>query len=266
FDSLQVDIASASLAYLEFDPPYQSYPVSALDGSTTVVARICNWAASRGMIIVNAAGNEGPDPTTIWSPGDSPWVITVGGVDSYRNVSLFSGRGPTADGRIKPDVAALAEDVYKVLPSEQLSTGTGTSYATPLITSGIALVKQIHPEWNAEDMFYLFMKYASHPKNNDTGWGVPNFGKIIHDLYQRSLESFPLYAYPNPSSTSITIITPRIAPSQSLAVYDLLGRKMWETSMESFQDTLSFCVPIHQWPAGIYFGRTGGKTVKFIKQ
>ncbi len=266
FDSLNVDIASASLAYLEFDPPYPGYPVSALDGQTTVVARICNWAASRGMIIVNAAGNEGPGPTSLWSPGDSPLVITVGGVDISGNVSPFSGRGPTADGRIKPDVAALAEEVYKVLPSGDISYGTGTSYATPLITSGIALIKQLRPDWDVSELFYLLQKYATQPKNNNTGWGIPDFGTIVRELYQGSLEPFTLKAYPNPASLSITILSPRTSPSQSLTVFDLTGREIWETTIHSFQDSLAFYIPLNRWPAGIYFGRTGGQTIKFIKQ
>lgn len=265
FDSLDVDIATSSLAYLEFDDPYPDYPLSALDGNTTIVARICNWAASRGMIVVTAAGNEGPGPTSLWSPGDSPLVITVGGVDAEGQVSTFSGRGPTADGRTKPDVAALAEGVYKVLPSGEISYGTGTSYATPLITSGIALIKQLRPDWDVHDMLYVLQKYAEHPKNNHTGWGIPDFGKIVTDLYQGSLEPFVLKAFPNPASLSITILSPRTKPSQSLTVFDLTGREIWETTLHSFQDSLTFYIPLNRWPSGIYFGRTGGQTVKFIK-
>jgi hypothetical protein len=266
FDSLNVDIATASLAYLEFDDPEESYPVSALDGKTTVVARICNWAASRGMIIVNATGNEGPGSTSLWSPGDSPLVITVGSVDETGQVSTFSGRGPTWDGRIKPDIAALGERVYKVLPSGQISYSNGTSYSTPLITSGIALIKQVRPGWDVHDMLYLFSKYADHPKNNDTGWGIPDFGRIVRDLYQASLEVFTLKAYPNPAEYGITILTPRTAPTQSLKIFDLTGREIWRTEISSLEDSLRFFVPLDHWPAGIYFGQTGGQSIKFIKQ
>ena len=265
FDSLNVDIATSSLAYLEFDDPYPGYPLSALDGKTTVVARVCNWAASRGMVVVTAAGNEGPGPTTLWSPGDSPLVITVGGVDIQGQVSSFSGRGPTADGRIKPDVAALAEDVYRILPSGEISYGSGTSFATPLITSGIVLIKQLRPDWDIQDMLYVLQKYAAQSKNNNTGWGIPDFGKIVNNLYQGSLEPFTLKAYPNPASLSITILSPRTSPSQSLTVFDLTGREIWETTLHSFQDSLTFYIPLNRWPSGIYFGRTGGQTVKFIK-
>ncbi|HAE87464.1 TPA: hypothetical protein DCG86_05515 [Candidatus Marinimicrobia bacterium] len=266
FDSLEVDIASASLAYLEFkDDPELSYPVSALDGQTTVVARICNWAASRGMIIVNAAGNEGPGPTTLWSPGDSPLVITVGSVNETEEVSTFSGRGPTADGRIKPDIAALGEKVYKALPSGEIAYGHGTSYATPLIACGVALIKQLRPDWDVQDILKLFKHYARQEKNNDTGWGVPDFGKMVRDLYQSSLTSFSLTAYPNPATYGITILSPRIAPTQSLKIYDLRGREIWKTSNHSLDDSLRFFIPVSNWPAGIYFGQTGGQTVKFIK-
>jgi hypothetical protein len=267
FDSLNVDIATASLAYLEFDNPEDNYPLSALDGETTVVAKICNWAANRGMIIVNAMGNEGPGLSSLWSPADSPNVIAVGSVDSYGTVSNFSGRGPTFDGRIKPDVAALGETVYRISPNESIGASNGTSYATPLITSGIALIKQLKPFWDVHDILDLFRQYSNQPKNNQTGWGIPDFGQIIRDLKEKESEPIVVSAYPNPSNPGqgVTILTPRVNENQVLTVYNLIGQEIWNTTDIGLEDSICFYIPPLPLPSGIYMGRTGGQTVKFIK-
>lgn len=267
FDSLGVDIATASLAYLEFDDPDESYPLSALDGQTTVVAKICNWAANRGMIIVNAMGNEGPGLSSLWSPADSPNVIGVGSVDTEGNVSNFSGRGPTVDGRIKPDIAALGESVYRISPTGSMGASNGTSYATPLIASGIALIKQIRPFWNVHDIVELFEEYSTQAKNNQTGWGVPNFGKMIRDLIEKESEPVVVSAFPNPSKPGqgVTILSPRVVEKQVLTVYNLLGQEILKMTDTGQEDSIRFYIPPLPYPSGIYLGKTGGETVKFIK-
>src|SRR5438034_473834 len=70
---------------------------------TTVAADL---AAQRGILVVTAAGNDGPVSRSISTPADGDSVLTVGAEDSLGTIAAFSSRGPTADGRIKPDFTA----------------------------------------------------------------------------------------------------------------------------------------------------------------
>src|SRR5439155_618815 len=104
-DSIGVDIVSSSLAYLVFDNGF-SYAPSDLNGDIAVTTVAVDAAARRGIIVVTAAGNEGPGFRTVWTPGDADSALTIGAEDSLGGIAFFSSRGPTADGRLKPDFTA----------------------------------------------------------------------------------------------------------------------------------------------------------------
>lgn len=79
-------------------------------------------AYESGIVVVSAAGNEGPDPKTIACPGDSPYAITVGAVDDMNTpdpgddiITDFSSRGPTAGGLTKPDLVAPGEAIISTM-------------------------------------------------------------------------------------------------------------------------------------------------------
>jgi len=73
---------------------------------TDAISQAVDKAVSKGVVVVVAAGNSGPDAGTITSPGCSKKGITVGAVDDNDNVPSWSSRGPTDDGRVKPDLVA----------------------------------------------------------------------------------------------------------------------------------------------------------------
>ena len=110
-EGLGVDITSSSLGYDTFDPGQTSYTYKDMDGKTTIVTKAADLAFQRGVVVVNSAGNEG---NTSWhyisAPADGFNVIAVGAVNNLNQLAAFSSRGPTYDGRIKPDV--LAQGVY----------------------------------------------------------------------------------------------------------------------------------------------------------
>jgi len=123
-DSLGAGVISSSLGYLAFPDSaggLYSLTESMLDGHTALVTRAAEIAAAKGILVVNSAGNAGPGSSTLDAPADAcgDSVLAVGAVDSLGVMSnsspigtYFSSRGPTADGRIKPDVVAQG---YKVL-------------------------------------------------------------------------------------------------------------------------------------------------------
>lgn len=175
-DSIGVDIVSSSLGYLVFDNGF-TYTPSQLNGDVAVTSVAADSAAARGILLVTAAGNNGPGFRTLVTPGDADSVITVGAEDSLGTITAFSSRGPTADGRIKPDLTAPGFEVCAVAGTS-LARVAGTSFATPLMAAASALVKQLHP---AIGPMALRAALRAHATNRDApdstrGWGRPDVG------------------------------------------------------------------------------------------
>ena len=114
----------------------------------------CNAAVAEGIVVCAAAGNAGPSSRTIGSPGAEEDVITIGASDREDQVARFSSRGPTADGRVKPDlcfpgtdiVAARAAGTSMGSPlNEHYTSASGTSMATPHAAGLAALLLQAKP-------------------------------------------------------------------------------------------------------------------------
>jgi subtilisin family serine protease len=173
-DSIGVDIASSSLGYLVFDNGF-SYTPSQLNGDVAVTSVAADSAAAHGILVVTAAGNGGPGFRTLVTPGDARSVITVGAEDSLGAITGFSSRGPTADGRLKPDLTAPGLDVCAVAGSS-LARLAGTSFATPLIAAAAALVKQLHPTIGPLALRVALRDESSNRAAPDSirGWGRPD--------------------------------------------------------------------------------------------
>ncbi len=179
-DNLGADIISSSLGYrYEFDQGEEGYTSDDMDGETAITTRGANIAASRGILIVNSAGNEGPASppnNTIIAPSDSPNVIAAGAVDPIRMRVEFSSMGPTADGRIKPDVMAQGLNVYTVEigGSNIYDSVAGTSFSCPLTAGVAALILEINPTWTNYDIMDAIKSTAdnSSSPNNEYGWGI----------------------------------------------------------------------------------------------
>lgn len=167
-DSCGVRVVSSSLGYVDW------YGYEDLDGNTAVTTIAADIAASHGMPVVNAVGNLGPGPGTLNAPSDGDSVFAVGAVDSQDLVAGFSSRGPTADGRIKPDACARGVDCVLVAGSTGYTWGNGTSFATPLVSSAAALLLEAHPEWTSLEALEALRLTASQAQSpdNDYGWGV----------------------------------------------------------------------------------------------
>lgn len=185
-DSLGADIVSSSLGYFT----WYTYPD--MDGDTAVTTRAADIAASRGILVVTAAGNEGPLPWPgIIAPADGDSVIAVGAADSLGEVMPFSSRGPTYDGRIKPDVLAMGELVASIRWYEHTGPWPfgGTSGATPLVAGACALILQMNPDWSpieVREALWSTASHADHP-DNDFGWGVIDAFAAAHARSTRTV-------------------------------------------------------------------------------
>lgn len=173
-DSIGVDIVSSSLGYLAFDNGF-SYTPSQLNGDVAVTSVAAESASAHGILVVTAAGNDGPGFRTLVTPGDAKSVITAGAEDSVGAIAGFSSRGPTADGRLKPDLTAPGVAVCTDAGG-QLGRLNGTSFATPLLAASAALVKQVQPALGPLALraaLRLTATNAAHP-DSTRGWGRPD--------------------------------------------------------------------------------------------
>ena len=164
-------IVSSSLAYIDW------YTYSDLDGNTAVTTIAADAAASRGMVVFNAIGNSGPEPGTLMAPSDGDSVFAVGAVDAGGGVTQFSSRGPTFDGRIKPDACALGDNVSLAFQGTSgFSQGDGTSFAAPLVSSAAAALSGAHPEWSMIEIMEILRLTASQSNSpdNSAGYGIIN--------------------------------------------------------------------------------------------
>ena len=107
-----------------------------------------------GVVVVTAAGNQGPRPGSITAPGSSKKVITVGSSDLLEGRSAISGRGPTAECVCKPDIVAPGNKIMSCVPGKPYSYGvkSGTSMSTPLVTGAIACALEKNPALTNTDI------------------------------------------------------------------------------------------------------------------
>ena len=136
-----------------------------------------------GVVVVTAAGNQGPRPGSITAPGRSKKVITVGSSDLLEGRSAISGRGPTAECVCKPDIVAPGNKIMSCVPGKPYSYGvkSGTSMSTPLVTGAIACALEKNPALTNTDIKTMLMNSAEDmglPQNLQ-GWGKFNRRKFL---------------------------------------------------------------------------------------
>ena len=180
-DSLGVNIFSVSLGYYRFDNAAWNLPKSALDGKTTRCSRAATIAARKGILVCVAAGNEG---TSNWHsidvPADADSVLTVGAVTRDSLIGDFSSYGPSADGRVKPDVCAVGVNAAVISPYGFSMFTNGTSFATPLLAGLAASLWSALPDENAMQIRERIIRSAdryNHPSMNRYGYGIPDAWK-----------------------------------------------------------------------------------------
>jgi subtilisin family serine protease len=179
-DSIGVDVTTTSLSYLEYDPPFTSYTWEDMDGNTALITIAADLAVKLGIVVVNSASNSGynANHNTLGAPADGDSVITVGAVRSNGERSGFSSVGPTADGRIKPDLMAMGSNVYVARSSTPTSYGnsSGTSFSCPILAGACALMLSVNSNLTPMEVLDFFRQTADHSNNPDNlyGWGIIN--------------------------------------------------------------------------------------------
>ena len=179
-DSIGADIINTSLGYTTFDDSLQDHTYNDMDGNTTRISIAADIAVSKGMISVNSAGNSGNSPWYyISAPADADSVLTVGAVGPDRVYASFSSKGPSSDGRVKPNVAAQGFQPYVGFPGGGIYPANGTSFSSPIMAGMVACLWQAHPERTNMEIKTAIEMSASQYENPDDfiGYGIPDFFK-----------------------------------------------------------------------------------------
>lgn len=179
-DSVGVSVVSSSLGYFFFDVDSLCYTPAALDGRTAFISRAAHRAAEKGLLLFCSAGNEGNGSWgKITFPADTEGILTVGAVTSKGERSRFSSKGPTADGRIKPDLVALGSGSCVVDGSGTISYGSGTSFATPILAGMGVCLWQALPQLTPQELIDLLRQSGSRAERPDAelGYGLPDMYK-----------------------------------------------------------------------------------------
>ena len=178
-DSLGVDLINSSLGYTSFNDTTMSYTYEDMDGRTTFISRGAAKAVSKGIIVVNSAGNEGNGSWRyIGAPADAPGVVSVAAVRGDGSRARFSSIGPNADGFLKPTFAAQG---YGTVVSDHKRYGTrrtsGTSFSSPVLAGMITSLKSAYPNRNNNDLLEAMIETADQSNEPDSllGYGIGKF-------------------------------------------------------------------------------------------
>lgn len=238
-DSLGVDVVNTSLSYQNYDNPNYDHSYEDLDGQTAFASRGANHAFDKGMLLVSSAGNAGNGFGTVATPADAPGVLTVGAVDENGNYVSFSSRGPTVDGRIKPDVMAKGLNAAIINQNGNVTTGSGTSFSSPIMAGAVACLWQARPELKNYQIMQI-VRESAHLYANPTdqmGYGIPNFEDAYNEVItlgiQEQLLERQFALYPNPISDIINISFPKNIYDADLEIYNVFGKKVFEEKIAS---------------------------------
>ena len=206
-DSLGTDIISSSLGYSEFDNSKYNHTYAEMNGRTTLVSKAAAYAASKGIVCIISAGNQGSDSWKyITAPADADSILSVGAVDRTGLRASFSSIGPSADLRIKPDIAAMGLATIAGLPSGSFGSISGTSFSAPLVAGLVAGIIQANPQKTAQEIIQVVRKSGSQASKPDQllGYGIPHFDRVSQILNPILGTELPVQnlvkVYPNPAS------------------------------------------------------------------
>ncbi len=189
-DSIGVDLVNSSLGYTTFNEKEMNYTLDDLDGKTSPASIAVDRAFERGILIVTSAGNSGGDSwRKIGIPADADKAFSIGAMNAEDDTrAYFSSFGPTADGRIKPDVSAPGVMIAAVSANGKGIAGSnGTSLSSPLVTGLMACLMQAVPDATNQELVDAVRQTASQSASpdNELGYGLPDFAAA----YRRLMDS-----------------------------------------------------------------------------
>ncbi len=272
-DSAGADILTTSLGYTTFDDPTQSHTYASLNGRTAPMSIAATMAARKGMFVLNSAGNEGEGTWKYISvAADADSVCAVGAVDSTGALAGFSSVGPSADGRIKPDLVARGAGAWACIGNANCFPVNGTSFSAPILAGAVACFWQAHPSSNNMKLFNVLKQTALNAPNpnNSTGWGIPNVCALVPEGISEYDPNryFDFVLRQNKNASELNVMLSTNFDDVTITVYDLLGKALMSAHPDKKDNAVTFSTV--DMTENIYLVKIetpmGSRVKKFVKQ
>jgi len=256
-DSIGTDIISSSLGYSTFDNERANHFYTDLNGKTTIISKAAELASKKGILVVVSAGNEGNNEWGyITPPADASGILTVGSIDKDLTISSFSSYGPTYDGRIKPDVLSIGNNVKVQNYNGTLTSSSGTSFSTPTIAGLAACLWQANPNLSNRELIKIIQESSCHYQNpgKQFGYGIPNLNSALQTL--TNLNNLDLnntiVTSPNPFTNNIDIELTEPKKIKRVTILNISGKKIIEINYSYTEMKNIYLTNLGQLSEGIY--------------
>ncbi len=266
-DSLGVDVINTSLGYTTFDRAEYNHTYEQLDGKTTYITRGAAMAFTKGILVVNAAGNSGSSSWHyIGAPADAHEILSIGAVNADETMASFSSYGPTSDGVVKPDVCAQGGSAAVINTSNTIINANGTSFASPILCGVATCFWQAFPDKTNTEIAQAIRESAhlySAPEDQ-YGYGIPDFEAAYTVLSLEDNQSNTIQIFPNPIKKGqiMSIQTQSNDSIKKMIVTNILGK----TILQKQGDNLPHFISFPKAATGLYFIEIGTGTTDIIKK
>jgi hypothetical protein len=270
-DSSGADIISSSLGYFNFDDSTLNYKISDLDGKTAFVTRAAEIAASKGILVINSAGNErDKEWKHIIFPSDGDSVLAVGAVDGDNIISDFTSAGPSADGRIKPDNVAMGVSVPVQTSDNSVGRSSGTSFSCPVLSGMSACLLQAVPRALNSDIIQVLHSSADRYNYPDSlyGYGIPDIVLALTEL-QNLYIKIPdkgIIASPNPTTGNFEVIFLYPPETVTIEIISMTGKLIFRKDFADYAGRTIIITELQHREQGVYLLRVkDGSEINVLK-
>lgn len=273
-DSLGADVINSSLGYTTFrDFPQGDFTYEDVDGVTSIASRAATILGQKGVVVCVSAGNEGTSPWYhIGHPADAFDILAVGAANVMGHIAGFSSRGPSYDGRVKPDITSVGVNTTCIWPDDRLGEADGTSLACPVAAGLCACLWQALPEKTASEIMQIVRESSScyNNPNDSLGYGIPDFYAAYQNHAHDGVPEHILptaHIFPNPCTNQFNISS-REDNIDRVELFSIDGKLVLNTCPDKHY---YISVNVQDVPAGFYIGRIYLKnkqiqTFRIIKQ
>jgi len=273
-DSLGADVINSSLGYTTFrDFPQGDFTYEDVDGVTSIASRAATILGQKGVVVCVSAGNEGTSPWYhIGHPADAFDILAVGAANVMGHIAGFSSRGPSYDGRVKPDITSVGVNTTCIWPDDRLGEADGTSLACPVAAGLCACLWQALPEKTASEIMQIVRESSScyNNPNDSLGYGIPDFYAAYQNHAHDGVPDHIIpsaHIFPNPCTNQFNISS-REDNIDRVELFSIDGKLVLSTCPDKH---FYISVNVQDVPAGFYIGRIYLKnkqiqTFRIIKQ